>query len=85
MFGDTIGTFLWDRLCVALFARNVFKASMEEFKRLSIQDFLPILKTAGLAIIGVFIVSTNNILFIGIGCWYYFQYYMKPKGQPGLL
>jgi len=31
------GTFLWDRLCVFVFAPAVFKASMEEHQKVSLK------------------------------------------------
>lgn len=64
-----------------MFAKDISKASLDEFKRLSIKDFFPVLKTAGMVIVGLFMLSTGNLLWLGIGYWYYRQYYMKKPAQ----
>lgn len=72
-----LGTLLWDRLCVFFFAPSVFRASMDEFKKVSLDDFVPLLKTSGLVVIVLALLGTGNILLAGAGYWYYRTYYAK--------
>ena len=63
------GTFLWDRLVTALFAKNVFKAMLEQAKATTPKDFYPVVTSLGKALIGFWLLSTGNLLFIGIAWW----------------
>ena len=59
-----VGTFLWDRLCLALFAPHIMAAQLQEAQQTSWKDFLPVLKTAGMIIGGgLLLVSGNPILW----------------------
>lgn len=79
-----IGTFLWDRFCVMMFAPKIFKATLEEFKKLSWRDFVPI-GTTLLKVAAVLIVlGTGNILFAGLAFWFYRSYSNKPTEQAVL-
>merc|ERR1712190_200229 len=67
-----LGTFLWDRLCVALFAPEIFRAMVQSAKQTTFtKDILPIFFTVG-KILGVFfILGTGNILVAGLAFWYW--------------
>jgi hypothetical protein len=70
---------------VLIFAPAVARASYEEFQKLTIFDFMPVLKTAVMIAIVVVMLGTGNILYLGLAYWYYRQYYLKPKVAPGVL
>lgn len=74
------GTFIWDRLCVYVFAPDIFAATMSEAKKISfVKDIVPILKTMAMVVIGLGLLSTGNILLIGGAVYYYRQYTLKEK------
>lgn len=67
-----VGTFIWDRLCVMFFAKDIFAAMVQSAKATRFKaDVLPIFITAG-KVIGVFaVLGTGNLLFAGLAFWYY--------------
>jgi cation-transporting ATPase 13A1 len=72
------GALLWDRLCVFLFARRVFMASLDELRSLKAQDFVPVFKNAAMLLGGF-------LLFYSGGVWaliiVYFLYRKRQAGQ----
>lgn len=76
-----VGTLLWDRLCVRIWAPEVSKATWEEIMKTSFSDFLPILKTVGLIALGLFVLGTGNILLAGAAFWFYRSYTNKLQQQ----
>lgn len=73
------GSLLWDRLCVAVFAPQVSRASMDEAKKLTWRDFLPIGLTVAKICGGLVLLGTGNILLIGGAIWYYRSFMNKQK------
>jgi len=68
------GTFIWDRLCTAIFAPRIFKAMMDEAKQTTPADALPALISLG-KVLGVLVVlSTGNLLLAGGGYFVYKRY-----------
>lgn len=76
-----LGTFLWDRFCVFIFAPTVFAATVEEFKKTSLKDFYPILMTLGKVVAGVALLGTGNILLIGGAYYIYYSYTQRLKKE----
>lgn len=75
------GTFIWDRLCVMIFAPKIFSATVEELKKTTLADFVPILFTV-LKVVGVlFILGTGNILLAGLAFWWYRSYTNKDNSK----
>ena len=72
------GTFVWDRLCTAVFAPAVFKAMSDEARKTTLKDLFPVVQTAVMVVGGVFLLSSGNILLWG-GAYYYYQYVWKKK------
>jgi cation-transporting ATPase 13A1 len=67
LFVSLVGTFVWDRICVAVFAPHIFNTMIDEVKAVSFVDFIPILKTVGYVAGGtIFLISGNPILW-GLG------------------
>merc|ERR1711988_328881 len=60
------GTFLWDRLCILLFAPKIFDAMVVEVLKTTWKDIMPALMTLLKVSIGVSIIATGNILVWGI-------------------
>jgi len=64
LFTSLVGSFLWDRLMVAVFAPHIFKAQIDEAKSVKAADFLPLLQTVGYIVGGgVFLLAGNPILW----------------------
>lgn len=76
VFLSIFGTFLWDRFCIMIFSKNIFRAMWHEMMQTTPADLVPILKTVVMIAAGLFILSTGNIL-LGIGAYYYYSNYMK--------
>jgi len=72
VFATLFGTFIWDRMCVAFFAPEVFGAMVQSTKQTTFKrDVLPIFITAGKVLLVLFILGTGNILFAGLAYWMY--------------
>merc|ERR1711871_293167 len=72
-----IGTFLWDRLCVLLFAPNIFDAMAKEITKTSWKDVMPVLMTLLKVIIGVLILATGNIFLLGMSIYLWWKMNFK--------
>lgn len=66
LLASLVGTFIWDRLMVALCAPHIMAAQLEEAKATTWKDFLPLLQTAGMILGGgLLFVSGNPLLWGG--------------------
>ena len=74
-----LGTFLWDRLCVMIFAPSVFKAMRQEASKVTLKDLYPILMTIVKVAGVVFILGTGNLILGGAAYWWYRQYSQRQK------
>jgi cation-transporting ATPase 13A1 len=67
------GTFLWDRIVTMIFAPTIFKAMLDEARRTTIADVVPIfmtlLKVAGV----VLVLGSGNILIMGGAAWWFYK------------
>jgi len=80
--GSVFGAFLWDRLCHKLFAPEIWAVMSENVRTTTWKDFGPLGKTIGYASVGLFILGTGNIFTLGIGYYYYKNYWnKKPEEQ----
>jgi len=67
-----LGTLIWDRICLALFAPEVFRAILQSAKATTFRgDILPIFKTAGKVLAVFFVLGTGNLLLAGAAYWWY--------------
>merc|ERR1719502_67138 len=66
-----LGTFLWDRLCIAVFAPKIFRAMLDEAKSMTLADALPALQSLGKVFGVLFLLGTGNILVIGLAFFMY--------------
>jgi len=74
-----VGTFLWDRMIVALFAKPIFRAMIDSAKETSLKDLKPIVMTAGKVIGGILLLGSGNIL-LWIGAFYaYRRFFRNPE------
>jgi len=71
------GTFIWDRICIALFAPEIMEAMVDNAKQTTKADIMDLLSTLG-KIVGCLCVylTGNPLVWIG-AIWYY----RKHKGQ----
>jgi len=67
-----VGTFIWDRICIAIFAPEIFRAMVQSAKETTFMgDVVPIFKTAGKVLAVFLVLATGNlILVIGAFFWY---------------
>jgi cation-transporting ATPase 13A1 len=61
-----VGTFIWDRICTAIFAPHIFNTMLEEAKAVTFADFIPILKTVGYVAGGTLFLITGNPILWGL-------------------
>jgi cation-transporting ATPase 13A1 len=67
-----VGTFVWDRLCVAIFAKDIFRAMIDSAKETTFQkDILPIFITAGKVLMVFVILGTGNLILAGVAFFYW--------------
>uniref|UniRef100_A0A7S0AQA0 Cation-transporting ATPase n=1 Tax=Pyrodinium bahamense TaxID=73915 RepID=A0A7S0AQA0_9DINO len=73
LVGTTLaGTFMWDRLCVALFAPEIFRATLQSARQTTFRgDILPIFKTAGKVLAVFAVLGTGNLLIAGLAFFWY--------------
>jgi cation-transporting ATPase 13A1 len=77
-----VGTFLWDRLMVMIFAPEIFQAIVEEAKSTTFKDFVPLLTTVGYVAGGLILLGSGNILLIGAAVMIYRHYRSAQQQQP---
>eukprot|EP00811_Abedinium_folium_P000603 NODE_10552_length_1344_cov_3.211175.p1 GENE.NODE_10552_length_1344_cov_3.211175~~NODE_10552_length_1344_cov_3.211175.p1 ORF type:complete len:405 (+),score=139.04 NODE_10552_length_1344_cov_3.211175:149-1216(+) len=76
VFASIFATFLWDRICIAIFAPKIFGAMVAAARRTTFRnDVLPLLKDCGMIIIAVL------LLIIGIPGWIALGYYAWHRRQ----
>eukprot|EP00940_MAST-03C_sp_MAST-3C-sp2_P002306 g2306.t1 len=71
-----IGTFLWDRLVLALFSPGIFRAMLEEASKTTPLDILPVLKSALMVFGGLLLLGTGNPL-LWIGAYFLYRRWKK--------
>jgi cation-transporting ATPase 13A1 len=72
------GTFLWDRLCVLVFAPEVSKATFDEAKKTTWKDIFPVLLTLFKVVAAVAVLGTGNIVLAGVA-YYTWRNMNAPK------
>jgi len=71
VFMSLAGTFIWDRLCVAIFSPEIMKAMIENAKETTMEDIISVLTTMG-KVFGCLLVYVTGNPLIWIGAiWYY--------------
>jgi len=64
-----VGTFVWDRLCVWVFAPDVFRASLEAARQTTLRDLVPVLGTLVKVVVGLAVFASANPLIWGAAYW----------------
>ncbi|CAK9047768.1 Endoplasmic reticulum transmembrane helix translocase (Complexed with DOR1 protein 1) (Endoplasmic reticulum P5A-ATPase) (Sensitivity to the P.farinosa killer toxin protein 1) [Durusdinium trenchii] len=74
-----MGTFIWDRFCVLIFAPEIFKAMVDSAKKTTFRnDVVPVFVTVG-KVLGVFVIlGTGNLLMAGLAYWMYRRHSQDP-------
>lgn len=67
LYCNNWGTFVWDRLCLLIFAPEVFAKYWENIRTTSLADLFPLFTTIAKTVIVITILATGNILFYGLG------------------
>ena len=80
-----VGSLLWDRLCVALFAPRIFAAQLHELRSLSLADFWGPNSpryVGGAALAGAWLYLTEgNLVLAGIAYFAYKKLIKEPQEQ----
>lgn len=67
-----VGTLIWDRICIAIFAPEIFKAMIQSAKQTTFKnDIWPIFVTALKVLFVFFILGTGNLILGGLAFWQY--------------
>lgn len=70
-----LGTLVWDRLMIFMFARPIFDAMVDEARKTHFpQDLIPILTSLGKTVAGFLVFSTGNPI-IWFGSWWGYRKY----------
>ena len=74
VIASLFGTFLWDRLCTAIFAPKIFDAMMDEAMQTTPADMLPALYSLGKVVAVLLVLGSGNLLVAGLMYWTYRKY-----------
>ncbi|KAL3925561.1 MAG: hypothetical protein SGPRY_003614 [Prymnesium sp.] len=81
-----IGSLLWDRLCVAIFAPRIFSSQLDELRSLSVSDFWgpdsahKVIMAVG-AVTAYYMFEGNWLLLLA-GFWFYRHSRTQHSAQP---
>merc|ERR1711865_518614 len=71
VFMSLVGTFIWDRICIALFAPEIMGAMIDNAKETTMEDIMEVLYTLGKVVGCICVYLTGNpLIWIG-AIWYY--------------
>merc|ERR1712050_810461 len=71
VFASLGGTFIWDRICIAIFAPEIMAAMVENAKETTAKDVMDVLTTLGKVVGCLMVYLTGNpIIWMG-AFWYY--------------
>ena len=76
-----LGSFLWDRLIVYIFAKDIFKIMWKEMLSIRPHDLLPIGINIGKVLGGLLIFGSGNPL-IWVGAWMMWKKYKANNPDP---
>lgn len=82
LFVSLVGTFLWDRLCTAVFAREIFDVLLEQATTTTLEDFFPVIKTVAYGGGGLLVFLTGNPILWGLGFMMYRNHKNNPANNP---
>lgn len=60
---------------------RVCKAMIDEARKTTVMDLVPILKTAGKVVAAILLLGTGNIIMIGMAIWYYRSWSARQPAQ----
>jgi cation-transporting ATPase 13A1 len=81
VFMSLLGSFIVDRLCVAIFSRDIFYAQMQQFALLRPQHLFTPLMTVLKILGGLWVLGSGNLLLAGLAYWQYRKYQQSQEQQ----
>jgi len=81
VFMSLLGSFIVDRLCVAIFSRDIFYAQMQQFALLRPQHLFTPLMTVLKILGGLWVLGSGNLLLAGLAYWQYRKYQQAQEQQ----
>jgi cation-transporting ATPase 13A1 len=76
-----VGTFVWDRLCVALFAPRIFGAMLDEARNTTLADMMPAVMSLGKVLGVMVLLGSGNLLLMGMAFMAYKRLTAPPPAQ----
>jgi len=76
VFASLVGTFIWDRIIVSLFAKPIFRAMLDSAGQTRIKDLVPIFMTVLKIGGGLMLLGSGNIL-LWIGAFYAYRRFFR--------
>ena len=74
VLASLFGTLIWDRLCTAIFAPEIFKAQVDEARKTTLKDVEPVIMTFAKVVGGCLLLAQGNILVVGAAVYLYRQH-----------
>lgn len=83
LFVSLIGSFIWDRLCQAIFAPEIFEVTLHMAMTTTAADFIPLVKTVAYLVGGLMFLGTGNPILWGLGYMMYKNYKSTQAQKDG--
>jgi len=80
VFCSLVGTFLWDRLCLAIFAPEIARKYWDNMRSTSLVDLLPLITTIGKTVGGILLLASGNPL-IWLGAYWLYRKYRNSQTE----
>ena len=71
VMASLLGTFIWDRVCTAVFAPRIFRAQLQEAAKLTPADLVPMAMSIVKVVVVLTVIGSGNILVIIGAVWGY--------------
>eukprot|EP00397_Hematodinium_sp_SG-2012_P005275 GEMP01005293.1.p1 GENE.GEMP01005293.1~~GEMP01005293.1.p1 ORF type:complete len:887 (+),score=208.24 GEMP01005293.1:918-3578(+) len=81
LMASLLGSFMWDRLMLWLFAPHIFKVIKDSAFNTRLVHFLPLLKTVGYIGGGVAFLMMGNPILWALAAWFYRDYRKKAQAK----
>ena len=75
-----LGTFVWDRLCTAIFAPEIFRVMVQQARDTRLKDLTPAFLSLAKVLGGLAILASGNLLMVGL-VWFAYKRMQQPAPQ----
>jgi cation-transporting ATPase 13A1 len=81
VFMSLLGSFIVDRICLAIFSRDIFYAQMEQILLMRPEHFAAPMMTVMKILGGLWVMGSGNLLLAGLAYWQYRKYTQGQEQQ----